>query len=127
MMGRRAGTGAVLALCLGLAACDSGPGGPGRITVTATAAELGGAVLEVQGAGVQGFSARGSARVYSAAIEARANVHRVIVISPESGRLTFDIDVADLGMEGPVVDVVSAARADNAPMQRRLVTVSVER
>lgn len=108
-----------------LAGCDSGPSGPGTVTVFATGPSLAGAVLEVQGSGIRGFEARGSARVYSAAVEARPGTHRVIVISPEPGELVLDVDVADLGADGPTVTVVSAADGENRAMRSADVSVQV--
>lgn len=108
-----------------LAACDSGPEGPGTVTVFVTAPSLGGAVLEVRGSGIEGFEARGSARVYSAALQGRPGMHRLVVISPEPGELVFDVSVADLGMEGPAVSVVSAADGENRSMRSSEVRVRV--
>lgn len=116
------------AAVLVLGACDSGPSGPGSITAYATAPSLGGVVLEVQGAGVRGFTARGSSRVYSAAVAGRTPpTHRVIVITPESGEMAVDIAVDDLGMEGPTVRVVSASNDANQAIAARDVTVRLER
>lgn len=124
---RSFGPALVVALAVVLAGCDSGPSGPGALTATASAPSLGGAVLQVEGSGIRGFSGRGSTRVYSAPRQDRPGAHRVLVIAPEPGELTFDIEVDDLGMEGPVVTVVSAADGDNLGMPASRVTVRIER
>lgn len=110
-----------------VSACDSGPSGPGSITAFASGPSVGGVVLEVQGAGIRGFTARGSSRVYSASVEGRAATHRVIVITPEPGEMAVDIEVDDLGMEGPTIRVVSAANGANQAIAASNVTVRVER
>lgn len=117
----------VLAALLAVAACDSGPSGPGTLTGVATGASLGGVVLEVEGTGIRGFAGRGSTRVYSAPVQGRAGVHRVILIGPEPGDLPFEVQVDDLGMEGPVITVVQAARGDNFAIPASRVSVRVER
>lgn len=112
---------------LALAACDSGPQGPGSLTAVAAAPSLGGVVLEVEGSGIQGFAGRGSTRVYSAAVEGRTGVYRIILIDPEPGELAFDLEVDDVGMEGPIVKVISATDGENHFMPASRVTVRVER
>lgn len=116
---------ALLAAVVLLVACDSGPSGPRTVTVFATAPSLGGVVLEVQGSGIRGFEARGSARMYTAPVEGRPATHRVIVISPDPGELVFDVEVADLGTDGPTVTVVSAADGENRSMRSAEVGVRV--
>jgi len=117
----------VTAVALGLAGCDSGPQGPGSITGFATGPDVGGVVLEVRGSGIRSFSARGSTRLYSAAVQDRRATHRVVLISPEPGELAFDMEVDDLGMEGPTVRVVSAADGQNRAIVAANVSVRLER
>lgn len=112
---------------LALAACDSGPSGPGALEGTATGASLGVALLEVEGAGINGFEGRGSTQVYSAAVPGRTGVYRVIVLDRAGGSLGFAVDVDDRGMEGPVVTVIQAADTDNVPMSAGGVSVSIVR
>jgi hypothetical protein len=116
-----------LAGLVAVGACDSGPRGPGTLTAVATGASLGGVVLEVEGTGIRGFAGRGSTRVYSAPVEGRSGVHRVILVGPEPGDLPFEVEVDDVGMEGPVVTVVQAARGDNFAIPASRVSVRVER
>lgn len=122
-----AAVGVLVAGLLATAGCDAGPEGPGTLGVVASGPELGAVVLEVEGPGIRGFAARGSARVYSAPVEGRADAHRVIVIDPEPGELSFAVEVDDVGMEGPVVTVVSAADGDNLGMSASRVTVRIAR
>jgi len=117
---------AVIALSLA-GGCDSSPSGPGQLSARASAPALGAVVLEVEGRGITGFAAQGTSRVYSAPVQGRAGVHRVIVVSPAPGSLSFTIDVDDVGMEGPVVTVVSAADGANVAMSASRVAVTVER
>ena len=102
-----------------LAGCDSGPSGPGAFEGIVTGEGLGGVLLQVDGPGIRGFTALGDSRVYGAPDADRPARHRVIVIAPSSGDLRFAIDVDDLDMEGPIITVLQATRADN-----RLVTPS---
>lgn len=122
------------ALCMGAAffvagigACDFGPSGPGALEGHVTGPLLGGVVLEVVGVGIRGFEGRGSTRAYSAPVATRANAHRVILIDPQGGELVFDIRVDDIGMEGPVVTVVSATGTDNLELLAGSIEVTVER
>lgn len=124
--GRRLAVALMLTL-VALAGCDFGPSGPGVLTGRASADALGAVVLEMQGSGIRGFSGRGSTQVYSAPVAGRSGVHRVILIAPDGGDLGFDVEVEDVGMEGPAVTVVQAARIDNATMPASLVTVRIER
>lgn len=119
--------GLTAAAIVALSACDSGPRGPGTITVVTAGPSAAAVVLEVEGAGIQGFTARGSSRVYSAAVEGRAATHRVIVITPEPGEMVVDLEVDDVGMDGPTVRVVSAANGSNEAIARSEVAVRIER
>lgn len=112
---------------LAVAACDSGPAGPGELEGRVSAPALGVALLEVEGAGINGFSGRGTTQVYSAPLQGRPGVHRVIVLDRAGGELGFAIDVDDRGMEGPVVTVIQAADTGNLPMSAGGVRVSLVR
>lgn len=119
----RAVAGVVCFVLLG--AC--GPDGPGALTARISGEGLGGAILEIEGQGIQSFSARGDSRVYSAPMPGRENVHRVVIIHPSGGELGFDIAVDDVGMESPVVRVVSATRTDNSLMSVAGIAFTLER
>ena len=82
-----------------LVACESGPSGPGELEAIVTGDMLGGVLLQVDGPGIQGFTALGDARVFGAPDAVRPGRHRVIVIAPSSGGLRFTIDV-DEGQTG---------------------------
>ena len=116
-----------LAAVVFLGGCDSGPEGPGTMEATATGEALGAVVLEVEGAGIRGFEARGETRVYSARVVGRDGVHRVVLVDPVGGALRFGIDVDDLGMDGPFVRVVTAASTSNSLLLVPNVDVAIER
>jgi hypothetical protein len=54
-------------------------------------------------------------------------VYRVIVVDPVGGDIGFEIQVDDVGMDGPILTVITAARTDNATMSAAGVAVRVER
>ena len=115
-----------VALCLvGGGAC--GPSGPGSFLSRVSGESLGGVLLEVSGVGIVGFDGRGSTQVYSAPMAHRQNTHRVLLIDPQGGDLLFDIQVTDVGMDLPVVTVVSAAGTDNATRLPAGIEVRIER
>lgn len=117
----------VLALLALFAACDSGPEGPGALTGRVTGEELGAVLIEVVGPGITGFEALGSTQVYAAAVADEVDTHRVVLVSPQTGELTFHIQVEDRGMEGPVITVLQAALGDNRAVSAAVATVTVER
>ncbi len=110
-----------------LAACDTGPSGPGTLLGRASAESLGGVVIEVVGVGIQGFSARGTTQIYASDVPGRSDTHRVILIDPVGGDLGFEIEVDDRGMEGPVISVIQATDTDNATVPVSSVELSLER
>ena len=117
----------VIAITLAVAACDSGPSGPGSILARATGPDVGGALLEIRGTGIRGFAGRGSTRVYSAAVPDRPGVFRVVLVDPEGGDMGFDIQVDDRGMEGPAATVISVAGTDNGLLPVADLMVRFER
>ena len=116
-----------MVILLMVAACDSGPSGPGTLEARVRSEGLGAAVLEVEGAGIQGFAGRGSTQVYSGPVPGRTDVYRVIVVDPVGGDIGFEIQVDDVGMDGPILTVITAARTDNGTMAAAGVAVGVER
>lgn len=128
MSARRAMGVVALGLLAALAACDSGPTGPGTVAGTVTgSADLGAVVLDVTWVGVQGFEGQRSAQVYSAPVTGSTDRYRVVVIDPVGGDLHFGIDVDDVYLEGPVVTIVSAADTNNQPMSVGGLSVALER
>lgn len=117
----------VTALAVVLAGCDGGPSGPGTILARASGPDVGGAVLEMSGSGIRGFTGRGSTRVYWAGVPGRAGVFRVVLVDPEGGDMGFDLVVDDRGMDGPTVTVISAAGTDNRLIPKSSVVVRFER
>jgi hypothetical protein len=121
---------AVLALLVATlsAACDSGPDGPGVLPATVTGApNLGAAVLEVTGNGIEAFEGSGDTQAYSASLGGEPARHRVVLVSSVGGALHFGIRVVDRGSVAPVITVVSAADADNVPLPPGGLQVNVER
>ena len=117
-----------VALAVALSACDSGPSGPASVAGTVVGdSDLGAVVLDVVWAGVQGFEGRGSTQVYWAAVADTANRHRVILVGPGGGDLTFSVLVDDLYLEGPVVTVVEATSVNNVPRPVAGLEVLLER
>ena len=112
---------------LAVAACDSGPSGPGSLVGRVTGDMLGGVVLEVVGSGIRSFEGRGDTQVYSAQVGDKVNTHRVLLVTPVGGEIQFEILVDDVGMEGPAMTVVSAAGTDNLTQIAASIDVRVER
>ena len=90
-------------------------------------ADLGAVVLDVVWAGVQGFEGQGSTQVYSAQLTAEKDRHRVILVGPAGGDLSFGILVDDLYLEGPLVTVVEAVATDNLSRSVDNIRVLLER
>jgi len=109
------------------AACDSGPSGPGSLTAFVDGSTVGGVVLEVSGRGILGFEGLSSTRVYASPVAGQPDTHRVMLVNPDSGELRFEIQVRDVGMEDPVIHVVSAAGLDNSSGLPGGVQVRIER
>lgn len=108
-----------------LAACDSGPSGPGTLSATVSGPQaLGAVLLEVTGLGVQGFVGQGDTRVYGAELSAVDGKHRVLVVGA-GGTLRFGIKVDDLGAVAPVIVVMKTASVDNLVVLNTGVTVVV--
>jgi hypothetical protein len=94
--------------------CDSGPAGPGSFlgTVQSEGPPLGGAVLEVVGKGIEGFSGVGDTRVFWAP-QAAANTYRVVVIAPTPGDPQFQVSVQNLGAGRPKAALLGLVGGDN--------------
>ena len=95
-------------------ACDSGPSGPGELTgiLETPGPVLGGAVLEVVGKGVTGFSGSGGTHVFSASTGTE-NTYRVVLLAQTPGPLQFRVSVQDTGAKKPSVSVVSVVTGGN--------------
>jgi len=121
--------GVALLAGLALAACDSGPEGPGVLNAKVIASQpLGAVVLEFTGTGVRGFEGQGATQVYAVAGAAGAARQRVILVSPSGGtEIAFGIDLEDRGAEMPAVVAVMAATPANAPVTTAGVKVRIER
>ena len=108
-------------------ACDSGPSGPGTLVASVTGSSLGGVVLEVRGPGILGFEGLDNTQVYAAPLAQVADAYRVLLIDPEGGELRFEIQVEDVGMGDPIMQVVSAAGVDNLTRLAAGIETRVER
>jgi hypothetical protein len=122
---RRANLVAALAAGLLLAACDSGPKGPGQLTgrMQSGPIPVGAIVLEFSGSGITGFSGSGSTRVFFS--ERASGVFRVVLVTPTPGEIAFQISVDDLEAPLPAVTVVEAVGGDNGAIAN-LTGIAVE-
>ncbi len=124
---RRTLLSAVLACVLVLAACDSGPKGPGQLTgrLRSGPIPVGAIVLEVTGAGITGFSGSGTTQAFFA--ENAAGAFRVVLVTPDAGEMDFQISVQDLEAPLPAVTSVEAVGADNGAIANLTgITVDVK-
>jgi len=116
-----------LFLCvLTLAACDSGPSGPGALLVRVSGPALGGALIGVEATGVQGFAGTGTTQAYGAPVGESGTAHRVLIVDPVGGEMAFEILVDDLGMEPPILTVLTATGTDDSLQPAAGVVVRVE-
>ena len=106
--------GAFALVILLVTGCDSDPSGPGELTgeVLTSGAELGGAVLQVVGVGIQGFQGVGGSRVYWAPMTTEDS-YRVIVIQEIPGDLRFQVSVEDVGDRSPSAVVLNLVNGEN--------------
>ncbi len=106
-----------LALASLVASCDSGPDGPGDIVASVQAPNraLGGVVMEVVAAGVEGFSGAGGTKVIWAP-QSTAGLYRVIVIGQSGDELIFTVSVKDRAMRTPRATVIGAVDLENRPI-----------
>jgi hypothetical protein len=107
--------GMVVALLAG--ACDPGPSGPGDLngSLESVGAPLGGAVLEVVGKGIQGFSSSGGTRVFWAATGS-PDTYRVVLINGSPGTLDFRVAVEALERKKPSAAVINVVSEGNLPL-----------
>ncbi|MCG6954443.1 MAG: hypothetical protein LJF04_00500 [Gemmatimonadetes bacterium] len=109
--------GLLVSAALAIAACETGPSGPGVLPGTVSAAPpqtLGAVVLEVTGSGIEGFEGQAGSRAYGAMVSAANKRYRVVVVG--TGQLGFGVKVDDIGGPKPTIEVVSAVDADNTAM-----------
>jgi hypothetical protein len=109
---------AMLLLALSpLLACDDGAGGPGSLTgtVSSPGPVLGGAVLEVAGKGITGFSGAGATRVFSAPTGTE-DTYRVVLLTSSPGNLQFQVSVDDVSGKKPAVSIVTLTSEGNLPL-----------
>lgn len=130
MMARRR-LGALLATvtALAVAACDSGPEGPGVLVAKVTSTQpLGAVVLEFNGGGITGFEPRGATQVFGAATSAGIVRQRVILVSPAgSTEIPFGIAFQDRAAPMPSVVAVSAVLPSNVSVSAAGLKVRIER
>ncbi|HSW28054.1 MAG TPA: hypothetical protein VLH75_01055 [Longimicrobiales bacterium] len=126
---RRLASGLALSAALALAACDSGPEGPGVLAAKVTSPQpLGAVVLEFTGAGITGFEARGTTQVFGAVGGAGSQRHRVILVSPAgTTEIPFGIAFQDRAGELPSVVAITASSPSNANASAAGLKVRIER
>lgn len=110
---------AVLLSVLFLASCELfGPSGSGTLSarVEATDVAVGGAVVEVRGAGVQGVRALGSTRLFQRPLD-EEGAFRLVLVNPAGGPPEFGIEVDDVDGELPSAAVLSAADTDDRVLE----------
>ncbi|MFC1661759.1 hypothetical protein ACFL3S_09960 [Gemmatimonadota bacterium] len=98
-------------------ACDPGPSGRGELngSLESVGPPLGGAVLEVVGKGVEGFSSSGGTRVFSSPTST-PGTHRVVLVNDVPGTLQFRVSVVDLGDRKPTAAVINVISGENLPL-----------
>ncbi|NJD18257.1 MAG: hypothetical protein FIA95_03110 [Gemmatimonadetes bacterium] len=118
-----------LALLAALAACDSGPEGPGVLPARLTSPQaLGAVVLEFTGGGITGFESRGGTQVFGAVGSGANPRHRVILVSPSGAtELSFGIVFQDRSAQMPSVVAISASNPGNVPVTAAGLKVRIER
>jgi hypothetical protein len=117
-----------LALALSLGGCDLGPEGPGELTGMVAGSEgVGAVLLEVTGAGIEGFEGRGDTQAIGAPVSSDQGRHRVVLVSPTGELLRFGIRVRDLSANKPVAEVLSAASMDDLPTSMEGIKVRIAR
>jgi len=126
---RRLGALLVVGGALALAACDSGPEGPGVLVARVTSPQpLGAVVLELTGAGITGFEARGTTQVFGAVGSGATPKHRVILVSPAGAtEIPFGIAFTDRSGRMPSVVAVAASSPSNVPVAAGGLKVRIER
>jgi len=107
----------ILTVAILASACDPGPSGPGDLegTLRVVGAPLGGAVLEVVGKGITGFSGAGSTQAFYAATQEEFT-YRVVLLTSSPGDLQFTVSVEDKGGKKPSASVVSLVSGGNLPI-----------
>jgi len=126
---RRVAAALVLGATLALAACDSGPAGPGTLTVAVDApVQLGAVQLRVSGTGITGVRALSDVEV-AARLESETQseqVWRIVAFAPGGGpiRLGVEVESTDTRL-APVA--LGAADAEGAIVGVAGVGVRVER
>lgn len=117
-----------LGLGLSLGACDLGPEGAGGFSGMVAGSEGVGAVLiQVTGAGIEGFEGEGDTQAVGAPVSSEQGRHRVVLVSPTGDLLRFRIRVRDLSANKPVAEVLSAASMDDLPMPTEGIKVRIAR
>ncbi|MEJ2206262.1 MAG: hypothetical protein P8170_19400 [Gemmatimonadota bacterium] len=115
-------------LLLAGASCDLGPEGPGEFSgMVAGPDRVGAVVLEVTGAGIEGFAGQGDTQAIGARVSSAEGRHRVVLVSSTGELLRFRIQVSDLSVNKPVAEVLSAASMDDLTMSPAGIKVRIAR
>lgn len=119
MIRRRAGSLLVALLLAVVAACDSGPSGPGELRATLDPppeTSVGAALVTISGEGIEGISAEGETRVFSSGPDEEGDYRVVLVNTGTTGALRFRVEVSDVGAAPPSATVVELVDELNMPL-----------
>lgn len=108
----------VVGMLTAVAACDSGPSGPGTVQAVIESSTLtaGAVVVEIRGVGVNGITASPPLQVFSAP-GSTPGTFRVVLVNPgDAAPLTLGITVDDLAADPPTATVLEATALTNLPI-----------
>jgi hypothetical protein len=122
----RAAAGAALALLVGVAACDSGPSGPGTLAVTVSSpVPISAAVVSLEGKGIRAVRATSGEAVGRETGNATTPGYRFAVFG-EGTNLTVQVEVDDVASL-PSGFVTQAADAEGRLIGSAGIEVRIER
>ena len=98
--------------------CSDDSGGLGELSgeVQSPGPQLGGAVLEVTGKGITGFSGAGATRAFHSPTAVEDTYRVVLLSSATTGPLQFRVAVEDVSAGKPTVSLVNLTNSDNLPV-----------
>ncbi len=120
----------VLGLSVALAACDSGPSGPGVLagSIIADGEAPGSALLLFSGPGLVGAEGTGGTLAWASPPDDGLDEMRVLLVDTDpSGALTFEIEVRDLSASLPSITVLQLANRENVRFTTQDIQISIRR